>query len=297
MQSTTGKLLRLFCGSAPCDDVFQKALELRLAPLERQGLLAILSSSRLVGGAMVVNTLLQQLSDADIALFLVSADLFADPLFADHLMPRALMRHQSRLLRLVPVLIRPVDLSTSPFADLRPLPTNGIPISRWSDHDDAWLDVLTGLRRVMAASEQVSAPSLIVDDGPLQGQTLALDAGRTYVLGRDPRAHVQLPADDPKVSRSHALIEVTSDAIVARDLHSKNGIFVNDRRVTIAVLQSGDRLRIGGTTLRISIPGREAPVTPEEPAATRTDTASGEPDGEDKDATTTAESSAGRAGK
>ncbi|WP_438010844.1 FHA domain-containing protein [Sorangium sp. So ce321] len=268
--------------------MFQRALELRLSPLERQGVLVIDAESRLLGGDVVIGTLVQQLSDADVAVFLLSADLLADALFTEHLVPRALTRHRSRSLRLVPVLIRPVDYSMSPFADLRPLPSNGVPISRWSDQDDAWLDVVTGLRRIMDAPRQGSAPSLVIEDGPLQGQTLVLEAGRTYVLGRDARAHLQLPDDDPKASRSHALIDVTSSAIIARDLQSKNGIYVNERRVTTAVLQPDDRLRIGRTSLRISIPGYEAPATPEVTAATETDSAIGAPPSEDQDSTTIA---------
>ena len=156
-QSSPSRPLRIFCGSAPGDAAFQRALDLRLAPLARQGLLTICSEGRLLGGDVVVDALIQQLSDVDIALFLLSADLLADPLFTDHLAPHALTRQRSRSLRLVPVLIRPVDFSSCPFADLRPLPSNGTPISRWSDQDEAWLDVLTGLRRVMDALKQASA--------------------------------------------------------------------------------------------------------------------------------------------
>lgn len=121
-------------------------------------------------------------------------------------------------------------------------------------------------------------PLLIIDGGPHNGQTLPLEVGQTYLVGRDPRAHLQLPNDDPKASRRQALIDVTPGAIVIKDLQSKNGIFVNGRRVTTAVLLPGDELRIGHTCIHVSIPGVAVPDVPDELPGTRTDSAAASSD-------------------
>ncbi|MCX4098927.1 BTAD domain-containing putative transcriptional regulator [Nocardia sp. alder85J] len=60
-----------------------------------------------------------------------------------------------------------------------------------------------------------------------------------------------LVLDDPKVSRYHAHILTSGTGLLIRDLHSANGIYVNDEPIENAgVLADGDAVRIGGTVLR-----------------------------------------------
>lgn len=63
------------------------------------------------------------------------------------------------------------------------------------------------------------------------------------LLGRDPEATTRL--DTGQVSRRHAVVELVSDEHVVRDLESKNGVFVNGRRVASSPLRAGDVLRLG----------------------------------------------------
>lgn len=265
----SGGPLRIFCGFDLIDDAFLKALEKWLAPLERQGLLTV---ARLLAGDMVAEIISTQLGSADIALFLISPDLLASPLFLDLLAPIALEKQRTGTVRVVPVLVRPVEFEACPFGHLSPLPSNKVPVSSWRDKDAAWKDVLKGVRDLMATWSAATKPSLVIDDGPLQGQRLVMETGRTYLLGRDPQAHLKLPEDDPKVSRGHVLIEVSLDGVVARDLKSKNGIYVNERRVTTAVLHAGDRLRIGRTSIRLLLPGPSVPSVAQTPAPASTET-------------------------
>ncbi len=52
--------------------------------------------------------------------------------------------------------------------------------------------------------------------------------------------------DQPLVSRRHARVERTADGLVARDLGSTNGTFVNGARVQGAMtIADGDELRVG----------------------------------------------------
>jgi hypothetical protein len=58
---------------------------------------------------------------------------------------------------------------------------------------------------------------------------------------------------DRTVSSSHLTLTLSGDTVSAHD-HSKNGTFVNDRRVTEAPLQTGDRIRVGMTELQLLVP-------------------------------------------
>ena len=79
------------------------------------------------------------------------------------------------------------------------------------------------------------------------GTEIALDDGEN-VLGRDDQAGKIIA--DTSVSRRHAKITVSRDTATLEDLGSKNGTFVDDRRIDgPTVLGDGDTIRLGLVTL------------------------------------------------
>ncbi|MFG0318069.1 MAG: FHA domain-containing protein, partial [Planctomycetota bacterium JB042] len=90
-------------------------------------------------------------------------------------------------------------------------------------------------------------PVLIYETGPRKGQTIRLEEGGVYVLGRDPRA--QVPIDDELASRQHAKLRGKDGRYFVKDATSSNGTLVNDARVDLAELSSGDKVTVGTTIL------------------------------------------------
>ena len=86
----------------------------------------------------------------------------------------------------------------------------------------------------------------IIDEG-LISETYIPFVDRT-TIGRSPSNSLRLP--DPSVSRQHAIVYLVKDRTVVEDLGSRNGTFVNERRVKKAVLSCGDNLRLGRVSLR-----------------------------------------------
>jgi hypothetical protein len=68
-------------------------------------------------------------------------------------------------------------------------------------------------------------------------------------LGRDPDLAVFLPVS--AVSRRHAEIEWQGTTGILRDLDSRNGTFVDGRRVEVARVEAGSELRIGDAILKV----------------------------------------------
>jgi len=82
---------------------------------------------------------------------------------------------------------------------------------------------------------------LVAEGGPLDGQRWSLH--RAMVLGRAPGCDIVIP--DRQVSRRHARITQTPDGFLLEDLSSKNGTYLNGRRVTQpTVLRDGDEVQI-----------------------------------------------------
>ncbi len=79
-------------------------------------------------------------------------------------------------------------------------------------------------------------------------------AERSYPLIRDActlgrHRNNDVVIGDPKVSSFHARIDRTAEGFVVTDLNSRNGTFVNGKRVTTGALQTGDELRLGTARL------------------------------------------------
>jgi DNA-binding NtrC family response regulator len=72
-----------------------------------------------------------------------------------------------------------------------------------------------------------------------------LEVGDFFSIGRDPGNTLVL--NDTFASSRHARIERKNGGFVLRDLHSRNGTFVNGARVTEVFLTPNDRIRIGET--------------------------------------------------
>jgi pSer/pThr/pTyr-binding forkhead associated (FHA) protein len=79
------------------------------------------------------------------------------------------------------------------------------------------------------------------------------------LLGRHSDMDVRLPL--PDVSRRHCRFVFTRSGWQVLDLNSLNGIHVNGKRVTHATLRPHDRLRIGGFTFEVELPGKPARTT------------------------------------
>src|SRR5262249_41679628 len=81
------------------------------------------------------------------------------------------------------------------------------------------------------------------------------DMGKRYPIGEMPlvlgrRQDCDVQIAEPSVSRRHARIQPTSDAIFAFDLQSTNGTFVNEESIDKARLIDGDYLRVGNCIYR-----------------------------------------------
>lgn len=76
-------------------------------------------------------------------------------------------------------------------------------------------------------------------------------SGKTALtFGRSGEADIQIP--DNKVSRIHAEIRPWAGDYIIKDLKSRNGILVNGESVDVAILKSGDTIRIGAMDIHVA---------------------------------------------
>jgi len=85
---------------------------------------------------------------------------------------------------------------------------------------------------------------LLVADGRETSFPLGRD---TYTLGRHRNNDIVI--SDPKVSSFHARIDRGSEGFTLIDLKSRNGTFLNGRRIETGALSTGDEVRLGTARL------------------------------------------------
>lgn len=97
----------------------------------------------------------------------------------------------------------------------------------------------------MAASNKVVVSRLTIIKG---GNETSVPLTRdTHTLGRHRNNDIVI--SDPKVSSFHARIDRTLDGFTVVDLKSRNGTYVNGRRVESGWLKAGDEIRLGTARL------------------------------------------------
>jgi GT2 family glycosyltransferase len=99
-------------------------------------------------------------------------------------------------------------------------------------------------------SELQAAPvvmTLTILNGPQEGASFSIED--QIRLGRAPDNDIVL-ADDPMVSRTHALLERREEEVLVSDQESGNGTFIDGERIeSPMILQPGSKLGVGGTLL------------------------------------------------
>jgi tetratricopeptide (TPR) repeat protein len=142
------------------DEAFCNKLETHLSLLQRQGLITSWHDRHILPGTDWSQAIDEHLERASVILLLISADFLASDYCYGIELQRALQRHQANEASVIPILLRPVDWNSAPFAYLQVPPTNAKPITKWRNRDEAFADVAAGIRRVIEdlSSFQASAP-------------------------------------------------------------------------------------------------------------------------------------------
>jgi len=115
--------------------------------------------------------------------------------------------------------------------------------------DDTNKIVNKNAARYLAKATRVTVSRLILTTGGAETSfPLIRDS---YTLGRHRNNDIAIA--DPKVSSFHARIDRTSDGFVLVDLKSRNGCWVNGKRVESALLTTGDEIRVGSAILAYKV--------------------------------------------
>jgi hypothetical protein len=140
--------LKIFISYSHRDEGLHDELAKQLKPLEYEGLIDPWHDRKILPGDEFEQQISQEIESADIILLLVSPDFVSSAYCWQKEMTRAMARHEAGEARVIPVILRHADWYSSPFGKLLALPKDGLPVTKWSDRDEAFLSVAQGIRKI-----------------------------------------------------------------------------------------------------------------------------------------------------
>ena len=141
------KLKFFFIYDSKDQNLFEQ-LECHLTYLKDYYDFSILSNSQINAGNSREKTIEIFLNSADLILLLISANFTASS-HCNKEMQYALERYNRKEAMVVSVLLRPVYVKDAPFTRLRILPENELPITKWDDEDEAYVNISTSINEII----------------------------------------------------------------------------------------------------------------------------------------------------
>ncbi|QQS10758.1 MAG: toll/interleukin-1 receptor domain-containing protein [Rhodospirillales bacterium] len=142
-------MVSVFFSYSHKDEALRDALETQLSMLKRQGIIETWHDRRIGAGEVLDEVIDRRINSDEIILLLVSPDFIASNYCYDVEMGQALKRHEARDAIVIPVILRPCEWHHAPFGKLAATPRDGKPITRWTDRDEAFLDVAQAIREAV----------------------------------------------------------------------------------------------------------------------------------------------------
>lgn len=149
---------RVFFSYSHEDEALRDQLEKHLAMLKRQGIIESWHDRRMKAGSRLNWEIDRELNAADIILLLLSPDFLHSDYCYKIEKARALQRHDEGSARVVSIILRPCDWKHTDLAAYLVTPKDGRPITQWPDRDEAFLDVVTSIRRAIEEIGKAGKP-------------------------------------------------------------------------------------------------------------------------------------------
>src|SRR5258706_5087301 len=172
------KRLEVFIAYAHKDELLRRQLDTHLTLLKRQGSISVWHDQDIDAGVEWEKEMSAHLDVAQIILLLVSPDFMASDYCYSIAMRRAMDRYERKEAYVIPIILRPVNWKNAPFGKLQVLPSNGKPVTKWLNRDDAFLDIAKGIQKV------IQEPTYSFDLPPQAIVPIGLPRSATFV-GRE----------------------------------------------------------------------------------------------------------------
>ncbi|NMW19443.1 MAG: toll/interleukin-1 receptor domain-containing protein [Chlorobiaceae bacterium] len=153
----------LFFSYSHKDEELRNELEKHLALLKRQGVISSWHDRRITAGADFDQKISSQLESSEIILLLISSNFLSSDYCYEKEMTRAIERHINGAAIVIPIILHPCDWKSSPFGHLKATPTDGKPVSMFSNYHEAFSIIAKDIREAATTIIKNYLPPLITE--------------------------------------------------------------------------------------------------------------------------------------
>ena len=109
------------------------------------------TDDKIEGGSEWNSEISESLRSANLILLLISPDFISSDYCYNQELKIAIEMHEQKKAVVIPVGLRPVDIQNTSFSKLQKLPTAPLFIESWSNRDEAFMNVVQGVRRTLSS--------------------------------------------------------------------------------------------------------------------------------------------------
>lgn len=140
------KAMKLFISYSHDDEIYMNLLVKHFSALKRIGSIETWSDKDVHAGQEWEKLIKSKLIESDIVLLLISSSYLASKYCYEIETGIAMKLYKKEKLIVIPILIRPCDWKGLSFGKIQALPKNSLPISKWENLDEAFLNVIDGIK-------------------------------------------------------------------------------------------------------------------------------------------------------
>jgi hypothetical protein len=204
------------------DEALKDELIKHLSPLRRQGLIQDWHDRRIAPGADWNRDIDGHLSRCAIFLPLISADFINSDYCYGIEMARALERHEKGEATVIPVVLRPCVWTALPFGKLQALPRDGKPVTTWANQDEAFTDIVQGVRKAVevltgAERSELAPPAPVLAAGSTSAPRatfvplVVTDSPRALIWNVQTKTVASVPVQECQWGNREASLELEPD--------------------------------------------------------------------------------------
>ncbi|MCU0549278.1 MAG: SUMF1/EgtB/PvdO family nonheme iron enzyme [Leptolyngbya sp. Prado105] len=140
------RAVKVFVSYAHEDEPLRIELEKHLGSLRRSQAIAQWHDRKIEPGTEWAKEIDRNLQEADVILLLISPAFIHSEYCSSIELTQAMARHEAGTACVIPIILRPADWENEPFAKLQAYPKNAKPVTTWENRDEAFLDIVRGIR-------------------------------------------------------------------------------------------------------------------------------------------------------
>ena len=147
---TMSKKIKVFVSYSHKDEKYKDKFNTFIVMLRRNNVIVAWDDRKLIAGDPLDTVIDKKLEEADLIILLLSQDFLASDYCYTNEMKKALVRYEQGKNIIIPVILRNCDWLSSPLKKIMALPKDGKCISSWRDEDEAFMDVVDGIKKVIS---------------------------------------------------------------------------------------------------------------------------------------------------